>query len=84
MIDLDIVACYSPTKSYIEAYAGQFHWISASIDFAKEFGADVRTVPLQIKDMLEWDLPENARARMVKINRRQPQGRSPAIKASKR
>ncbi len=65
MIDLDIVACYSPNESYMQAYAGQFHWISSSIDFVREFGVYVRAAPLQIKEMLAWDLPESARSRMV-------------------
>jgi len=67
MIDLDIVACYSPIESYMQAYAGQFHWISASIDFAMEFGNDVRTIPGQIKEVLAWDPPGSTRERRVKL-----------------
>jgi len=65
MIDLDIVACYSPGEGYMQAYAGQFHWISASIDFAREFGNDVRTMPEQIKEVLAWDPPDCIRERRV-------------------
>jgi hypothetical protein len=63
MIDLDVVACYSDSRAYLNAYAGQLHYILNDFDFLLRFGKEVRANPGKIAESVDQDSHTESRIR---------------------